>query len=280
MGIGKVAIFVDGKNFYEGLRASGSHSRIDFAALARSVVREAGGSVLTGLHYYTGVESNRDGDDAGEEGRGGLEGFLSFLETQPGCFVNRFPRRARSVTCSECGHVHAYSEEKEVDTSLVSTMIRQAAVNAFDCAVLCSGDADHTPALEALRDLGKPAWVATFGGHGLARRLRQAAYGHIDLIGATELRPAAAAGTEIPAERDDPQRGGALDVIGAVREAQAYFGESRYVGLKMFLTDWRSDKLPRDAGERQRAVQQAIDDGALEIYEATDGCKAVRIAQR
>ncbi len=274
MHTGKVAIFVDGKNFYEGLRASGTASRIDFTGLARHVVRTVGGSVLTGLHYYTGVEHRVPEGEGGEaEGRGSLEGFLAYLETQPGCFVHRFQRRPRTVTCNKCGHVHAFTEEKEVDTSLVATMIRQAAVDAFDAAVLCSGDADHTPALEALRDLGKPAWVATFGGHGLARRLRQAAYGHIDLVGAMGGRVEQ---NEDPRPASEPS---AIDISGAVAEAEEYFGASRYVGLNMFLNDWRSDKLPRDPVERQRQVQEEIDAGALEVYEAEDGRKALRVAR-
>ena len=61
--------------------------------------------------------------------------------------------------------------------------------------------------------------------------------------------------------------------------AEKYFGEGRYVGFNMFLTDWRSDKLPRDHQERQRCVQQAIDDGELEVYEAGDGRKALRVVQ-
>ena len=273
---GRIAIFVDGKNFYEGLRSTGASSRIDFTGLARFVVEAAAGHMLTGLHYFTGVEPPRvaESDEETDESRGSLEGFLSYLETQPGCFVQRFSRRARSVTCSDCGHVHTYTEEKEVDTSLVATMIRQAAVDAFDAAVLCSGDADHTPALDALRDLGKPAWVATFGGHGLARRLRQAAYGHIDLCRALRNR-----GVRPDATGDLCVEDGAVavDVVAAVREAENYFGDSRYVGLNMFLNEWRSDKLPRDSVERQRQVQEAIDEGLLDVYEARDGCKAIRV---
>ncbi|MFH1809304.1 MAG: NYN domain-containing protein [Pseudomonadota bacterium] len=276
----KVAIFVDGKNFYEGLRASGVPRSVDFAALARYVVSAVGGGVLTGLHYYTGLEPRAAEPVTDDEKQGGsLEGFLAYLETQPGCFVYRFSRRPRSVVCSECGHVHSYTEEKEVDTSLVATMIRQAAVQAFDAAVLCSGDADHTPALEALRDLGKPAWVATFSGHGLARRLRQAAYGHIDLTRALGERA-------IPAAVDDDDNLGnriedetRIDVVGAVREAEDYFGETRYVGFSMFVNGWRSDKLPRDPTERQRRVQLAIDEGLLEVYDAADGHKALRAAR-
>jgi len=279
----KVAIFVDGKNFYEGLRASGLTNKIDFAALSEYVVKAVHGGVLTGLHYYTGVEpvgyqppQQSSEEDNGEneqqppeQKRGGLEGFLSFLETQPGCFVYRFPRRIRRVYCGNCEHEHAYTEEKAVDTSLVATMIRQAAIDAFDAAVLCSGDADHTPALEALRDLGKPTWVATFGGHGLSRRLRQAAYGHIDLSSAHGKYSEGA-------KEEDEKSDNEYDVVAALGEAEKYFGDERYVGFNMFVKDWRSDNLPKDINRRKRLVQEMIEDGEIEAYEADDGCRALR----
>jgi uncharacterized LabA/DUF88 family protein len=272
-GNGKVAIFVDGKNFYEGLRASGLTTKINFHALAESMVRAVKGDILTGLHYFTGIEPMENGDDkketAEEEQKGSLENFLSFLETQPGCFVYRFPRRNRKVACNKCGHEHFYTEEKAVDTSLVSIMIRQAAISAFDTAVLCSGDADHSPALEALRDLGKPAWVATFSGHGLSRRLRQMAYGHIDL---SEVYDEYAHDDNKGEEKN-------YNMVSALMEAEEYFGKDRYVGANMFINEWRSANLPRDREERKRLLQVAIDGGEIETYEAKDGCRAIRTLQ-
>lgn len=262
MTTGRVAIFIDGKNFYEGLRASNTISRVDFREMAEYIAKEVGGGVVTGLHYYTAIMPRKpeEGDDtAPGRGKGTLEGFLHFLETQQGCFVHRFNRKTRSVQCSECGNTHYYSEEKEVDTSLVASMIQLAAADAFDIGVLCSGDADHTPALVAMRNLGKPAWVGTFGGHGLSRRLRQEAYGHIDLS------------IILPSENVE------YDVVAAVSEAQEYFGGERYVGLNMFVARWRSQHLPQIYDERQALVQEAIDTGAVEIYEAEDGNKAIRI---
>jgi len=274
MAITKVAIFVDGKNFYEGLRSSEVQSRIDFGALAELMVREVTQEkgVLTGLHYFTGVDyrgpaANSDSEDEEAPRTGTLENFLSFLETQPGCFVYRFSRRVRTVKCQECGHEHSYSEEKAVDTSLVSVMIRQAAIQAFDAAVLCSGDADHTPALEALRDLGKPTWVATFGGRGLSRRLRQAAFGHIDLAKKKE--------SYIEGEEEEEDESN-FDIVMAVQEAEKYFGEERYVGFNMFLDRWRSTHLPRDVERRKDLLNAAMEEGLVEAYDAEDGCRAIR----
>lgn len=282
MNSGTVAIYIDGKNFYEGLRRSGLSTRIDFVALADQIVDAVAGDNLSGLHYYTGVD--RLGDEGGDDDdrRSGLETFLSFLETQPGCFVYRFPRRRRKVVCRACGNEHSFSEEKQVDTSLVATMIRQGAVDAFDTAVLCSGDVDHSPALEALRDLGKPVWVATFGSYGLSRRLRSAAFGHIDLepvlqqstLGGDEQSPRAS----YPQHHAGAQEDENIDVVAAVKEAEDYFGQGRYVGLSMFSRDWRSVRLPRDPVDRQNRIQEAIDAGLLEVYDAADGRKAVRVA--
>ena len=64
---------------------------------------------------------------------------------------------------------------------MVADMLRLAAVGAFDILVLMSGDADHAPAVEGVRALGRQAYVATWGGIGLSRRIRRAAFDHIDL---------------------------------------------------------------------------------------------------
>jgi len=274
MTTGRVAIFIDGKNFYEGLRASGRDHKIDFIALSKRIVKAVDGNVLTGLHYYTGIEPQDRGSSSNENDErpsNGLLNFLSFLETQPGCFVYRFPRRIRRVVCNHCNQEHEYTEEKAVDTSLVATTIRQAAINAFDVAVLCSGDADHTPALKALRDLGKPAWVATFGGHGLSHRLRQAAYGHIDLSTIQDKYSA----DEVDVEENTAD----FDVVGALNDAQEYFGSDRYVGFNMFCRDWRSSKLPNTSNYRLRQdmIQYALEVGEIEKYSADDGHAAIRV---
>lgn len=260
----KVAIFVDGKNFYEGLRASGNSTKVSFKDLSDEIMKFCGGNMLTGLHYFTGVERTHSSDEKVE--KSSLEGFLSYLKTQPACFVYAFPRRVRTINCKECGKEHVYSEEKAVDTSLVAQMIGLAATGAFDVAVLCSGDADHIPALNTLRDFGKPTWVATFGNHGLSRSLREAAYGHIDL---TDIY------NRYTVDGDDIKDED-VDVIGALIEAQEHFGSDRYVGFSYFLNKWRSSKLPINLDERESLIQELIDEGNVQVYDAEDGCKAIR----
>ena len=170
----KIAIFVDGKNFYMGFQRHAAGRRLNFPRLATWLKDQAGGSLLVGCHYYTGIENNERGAS--------LLGFLAMLETQRGYFVHRFPRKTESFQCSNCGEAHVFTREKEVDTTMVADMLRMAAVDAFDALVLVSGDADHAPAVEGVRALGRQAYVATWGGIGLSRRIRRAAFDHIDLV--------------------------------------------------------------------------------------------------
>jgi len=173
----RVVIFLDGKNFYRGLQEANVAREIDFSTFARWVVAEAGGDDLGAAHYYTGVYA----EEADARGPA-LDRFLSYVEMQNGFFVHRFSRRTVVRTCPRCNADIDFTQEKEVDTRIVADMVSLAARRAMEIAILVSGDQDMAPALDALRDLGVKAYVATWGGHGLSRRLRTAAFGHIDLL--------------------------------------------------------------------------------------------------
>lgn len=175
----KVALFFDGKNFYSGWKRAAPGVEIAFGDLAQWLVRAVGGDQMWGAHYYTGVEEGGAERDAAQRG---LERFLDMLEHQRGFFVRRLPRRQTERRCEHCGEETRYSQEKEVDTTIVADMLRYAAVGAFDVAVLVSGDADLAPAVEGVRALGKQVVVATWASYGLSSRLRRAAYDHVDLM--------------------------------------------------------------------------------------------------
>lgn len=262
----KVAIFVDGKNFYMGLQKYTSGRRLDFSRLANWLVTQADGTRLVGCHYYTGVEA------PAPDRPNPLAGFLAMLETQRGHFVHRFPRESQSIQCSECGATHSFTREKEVDTTMVADMLRMAAVDAFDALVLVSGDADHAPAVEGVRSLGKIAFVATWGGYGLSSRIRNASFDHIDLAKGLANFEAPQEEAEPPGEPSDAD---ARVFLEQLRLAEAHFA-SGYVGVNHFLTRWKGDGLPPTADERQRLLDALLLERKLEIYLAGDGKKALR----
>lgn len=274
----KIAVFVDGKNFYAGWRERAAGRRLNFSALSDWLVERAGGSVLAGCHYYTGIapsaEHALDGDRR-------LASFLDMLELQRGFFVYRFPRRPGSYHCEDCGAEAQIWQEKEVDTTMVADMLRLAAVGAFDAMVLVSGDADHAPAVEGVRALGKFAYVSTWGGVGLSMRLRRAAFDHIDLLGGI-------------AEFEDPlldwetenSEGASYDeseiqavlleaFVEQLRAAQERF-DSGYVGANYFVTRWRGPGFEATPYEKRRALDLLAREGVVEIYEVGTE-KAIRI---
>jgi len=299
----RAALFIDGKNFYAGWKDRAGGRRIDFGEMARWVVGRANGQTLWGAYYYTGVET---GPASATEGQMKLIGFLDMLEMQPGYFVERFPRKANTFSCAACGAENRYTQEKEVDTTMVADMMRFAAVDAFDVLVLMSGDADYAPAIEGVRAIGKQAFVATWGGAGLSSRIRRAAFDHIDLLeGLLQFeRPddgvpasvpfpshhidppstmrGAESGLESSRFRDEPSlhfsEAERETFIEEVRRAEEKF-QGGYVGANYFVTRWSSEVLEGSPESRRRLLDALVDDGRVEVYDAPDGKKAIRLRE-
>ena len=269
---------------------AGKPSRTDGSISANSqpgFVEQAGGDRLWSARYYTGVEI---GERAFNEGQSRLDGFLSAIDQLPGFFVKRFPRRVRSAGCPSCGETFRHSQEKEVDSAIVADMVSLAAVDACDGLVLVSGDADLAPALDTVRRLGKLCFVATWGGEGLSARLRSAAYDHIDLLGgldafSTEEQveiEADATGerkqeSALPAEGDATPTEALHDALLVELERAEQHFHGGYVGANYFTMRWvaEGDDVPFDG--RREALDLLIESGQVELYEADDGVRALRV---
>ncbi|MBW2262800.1 MAG: NYN domain-containing protein [Deltaproteobacteria bacterium] len=259
----RVVIFFDGANFFSSWADCTARRKVDFGKLAGWLVERVGGDDLWGAYYYTGVEPD---DDPSHEG---LDRFLDQLESVPGFFVRRLPRKPRSRTCSACGAEVHFTQEKEVDTSIVADMLGLAHQDGFDICVLASGDADMCPAVEGVRAMGKKVFVATWGLANLSQHLRRAAFDHIELTEGLEtfaLEPLAPA----------PSRSDESDFIAELRRAQIHF-EGGYVGHSYFLTRWESPSLDPDEQKRRDVLDRLIAADSVEAYQAPDGTLAIRI---
>jgi len=179
----KVKIFIDGLNFYHSMLNLGSRKRVNYDELWRQLViateehserLRVQANTFAGAHYYMGVP---------EEAPVGLAKFLYGLELRTGYFVTRETRRFGQATCPKCTTRVQYTAEKGVDTRLSVDMVRFAGQHSMEVAILCSGDEDYVPAIEAVNMLGVQTWVATWGCE-LSPSLRRACFGHIEL---TEL---------------------------------------------------------------------------------------------
>lgn len=283
----RVALFFDGKNFYSGWREAARGRRIDFAKLSEWLVGKAKGSSLWGAYYYTAVE---DIGLAATDTQLKLSGFLDMLETQPGFFVHTFKRKIGSLACQECNTENRYAIEKEVDTSMVAHMIKLAAANAYDTLVLMSGDADYAPAIDAVRSLGKQAYIASWGGTGVSKRTRNAAFDHIDMLNGIAFFERELSDEDLYADYLDPEDvvteiaevtgDEAMDAfLAELEQAQSKFSGG-YVGLGYFLTRWRSTHLDTTPDVRRRVLDKLLAEGFVETYNAPDGALAIRVSER
>lgn len=285
----RVALFFDGKNFYSGWREAAKGRRIDFARLADWLVQRAHGTSLWGAYYYTGIDDSLQQGQTDPQQK--LAGFLDMLETQPGFFVHTFKRKVGSITCTECGAENRYVLEKEVDTSMVANMVQMAAQNSYDTLVLMSGDADYAPAIKAVRQLGKQAFIASWGGTGVSKRIRSAAFDHIDMLeGLSEFERELGPDEELHSPYVNEHESnleistvtGDLSMdsfLAELQQAQNKFSGG-YVGLGYFLTRWRSAHLDTTPDNRRMVLDKLLAKGFVETYNAPDGALAIRVSDR
>jgi len=268
----RVALFFDGKNHMKDLRRAAGDRWLDHEALAKWAVEFVGGTQLFAAYYYTGVPTPQD---EGQE-RHALSDLLEDLENKQGFFVRRFNRRASTRECPHCNEVIAYTEEKMVDTSLVADMITFAVRDAYDIAVVFSGDLDLAPGLQAAHALGKRAWIATFGEGGLSRSLTRAAWGtinlldHIDSFSFADL--AAAPPEKIPETPEEIDN----EMLRELRRAQAHFAAGGgFVGAHYFIHRWKGHQIPDAPDLRRQSLQRLMGTHMVETY-VSDGKTALR----
>ena len=270
----RVALFFDGKNHMKDLRRTAEDRWLDHGALADWVVKHVGGDLMHAAYYYTGVptphDENRD--------RHALNDLLDELERRPGFFVKRFNRRASTRECPHCREMIAYTEEKMVDTSLVTDMVMLGVRDAFDIAVVFSGDLDVAPGIEALHALGKRAFIATFGDYGLSRTLTRFAWSHVDLLEHIEHFTYEDIGRLSGITHDEPERPADVgaEVLRELRRAEAHFSAGGgFVGAHYFIHRWKGHSIPDAPEERRLALQRLMEEGLVEAY-AVDGKTALR----
>lgn len=272
----RVAIFIDGKNFYTGWRDSAHSVLLDFSRLANWLTEQVGGTHLVGVHYYTGIESD---ENALAETQGKLQNFLNILGQERGFQTHAFPRKPHSMRCPSCSDTIRYTQEKEVDTSVVADMVFLACQNAFDVAILLSGDTDLVPAVRKLNLLGKQVVLASWHGTGVSQQLRDLAFDHINLING--IADFSRDGVDFIPNLEDGESAtgsGPEAFLNELENAERKFAGG-YVGLGYFLSKWKSDVLTGLPDQRREILDNLLEEGLVEVYPAVDGKDAIRVVR-
>ena len=141
----KVAIYIDGNNFYKYLR----NKEIDFPRgvkfnFSKFVDFLTGKRELISKRYYIGIARNIDGSDKSKAIVSGQQKFLSKIENEG--FVIK-----RGRVMYDGGRIR----EKGTDVKIAVDLIVGAVDDIYDTVILVSSDTDLIPAMNYVRYKGK-----------------------------------------------------------------------------------------------------------------------------
>jgi len=159
----RVVVFIDGSNLYHGLKVNHGKASIDFGKLTEALC--AGRKLVRAYYCNAPVDQTSVPEMYREQQK-----FFLYLSRVPYLDI-------------KLGRLEKHGDswvEKGVDVRLAVDMLELAYRDVYDTAILVSGDADFTSAVEAVKGLGKHVELA-FGRHGCSNELRQACDRHIPL---------------------------------------------------------------------------------------------------
>jgi len=148
----RVAIFIDGSNFYHSVKELFFiHDNVDFRAQGfNALINElAKGRLLVGVYYYNApLDRNFNPDIYSKQ-----QSFFAELKRLPGWFV---------ILCRMRKDGTGQYTVKGDDIHIAVDMVGLAYEDAFDTAILVSGDGDFVPAIKKVQKLGKRVENAYF----------------------------------------------------------------------------------------------------------------------
>ena len=141
----RVAVFVDGSNFYRRLKDLGIRhvNKFDYRGLALWLARSRS---LVYCGYYVGVVRAAPGNLKAQSMRAKQIGLFNHLQSKKQRFVVN-----RGYIMENSGVYH----EKGVDVKIAVDLLVGAYENTYDTAILLSSDTDLIPVIQKVRQLGK-----------------------------------------------------------------------------------------------------------------------------
>ena len=169
----RVIVYIDGFNLYYGLRSKGwrRYYWLDLHRFAEGLLRP--GQRLVAVHYFTSrVLAEQDGPEKPDR----QNTYLEALTTLPNLTIHYGTFQSQEQRCRECGAIWQVYKEKMTDVNIAVEMLADAQDDAFDTAIIVSGDSDLHGPISNIRGrfLHKQVIVA-FPPNRVSNKLRQEA---------------------------------------------------------------------------------------------------------
>ncbi|NPA53020.1 MAG: NYN domain-containing protein [Aquificae bacterium] len=142
----KVAIFIDGANMFHA--SNYLKLKIDYRKLIEILRRDRW---LLRAYFYTGIPADRNLPP---------EIYQQFKKQQN--FLNELSNIGIKVKTMPLKRTPEGFIEKGIDILLATDMVSLAFRDAYDTAILVSGDSDYVPVVEEIQTLGKRVENVTF----------------------------------------------------------------------------------------------------------------------
>ena len=139
----RVAIYIDGNNFYHKLKDLKVPNTVNFNYLEFCNKLARGRNVVS-YRYYVGAIRAKEGDIKGQQLRTGQLNLFNNLLKQ------RFTIKKGHFLLNDCKY-----HEKGVDVKIAVDLLVGAYDDIYDTAILVSSDSDLNPAVKKIKHLGK-----------------------------------------------------------------------------------------------------------------------------
>ncbi len=151
----RVAVFIDGSNFFFACRDNLGRTDIDLGRFATWLVGSDRELVRT---YYYNCPLPAD---SSLEAREKQQRFYGALARIPYFEVRLGKLAKKEIHCGECGKTTQRYVEKGIDMRIGVDMLSLTSKGLIDIPILVSGDGDLAEAVKAVKELGKHVELAT-----------------------------------------------------------------------------------------------------------------------
>ena len=144
----RIIVYIDGFNLYYGLRASGLKQFywLDLRQMAERLL--LGNQTLARVRYFTARVRSTISNPGKRERQ---NTYLEALETLPDLEIHYGRFISKEAHCRTCGATWTTYEEKMTDVNIAVELLGDAQDDAFDTAIIVSGDGDLSGLVQAVR---------------------------------------------------------------------------------------------------------------------------------
>lgn len=147
----KVIIYVDGFNFYYGLKKGWKkYYWLDIVKFFEFFIRE--NQELVAIKYFSAPSTN-------DKQRERQSAFFQANKENPKFKLILGKYLKKNITCFKCNYMINTFEEKESDVRLATQIVADALKKECDISIIVSADSDMIPALEIAQEAGNRVYV-------------------------------------------------------------------------------------------------------------------------